>query len=175
MNRWMRWLRHAWLDETDSRRVCPPAAAERLRARVQASEQRHTGEIRICLEAAVPVGPWWSPAPDAAMPEVLRRRALAWFGELRVWDTEHNNGVLIYLQLAEHAIEIIADRGLNDRVMPAQWQALAEQLRVPLQAGRFEEGLVAAVDAITVWLEAHFPATPGQHNPNELPDAVVWG
>ena len=89
--------RHLWLDESDTRKAISREAAERLKHRVAASEQRHTGQVRICIEAALPLSYLWRN-------ETPRQRAIAVFGKLRVWDTEHNNGVLIYLLLAERAI-----------------------------------------------------------------------
>jgi len=93
------------------------------------------------------------------------------FGKLRVWDTEHNNGVLIYLLLAERRIEIVADRGLARHVNTAQWETIAQGMSAAFKAGRFEEGLNAAVDAAGAALRKHFPLAPGESNPNELPDA----
>ncbi len=90
------------------------------------------------------------------------------FGKLRVWDTEHNNGVLIYLLLAEHAIEIVADRGLARHVPQAQWDALLAGMQSAFRAGRFEEGLAQAIDAVHALLLQHFPLAEGQANPNEL-------
>ena len=88
MNRLLRILRHRWLDETDARRALDEAALARLAERVRRSESRHSGEIRLCVEAGLPLSYLWRGAPP-------RERALAMFGKLRVWDTEHNNGVLI--------------------------------------------------------------------------------
>jgi uncharacterized membrane protein len=93
------------------------------------------------------------------------------FGKLRVWDTEHNNGVLIYLLLAEHRIEIVADRGLHRHVGAAQWQEVMERMRSAFRTGQFEAGLNDAIDAVDALLVQHFPLAPGQANPNELPDA----
>ncbi|MBC8056864.1 MAG: TPM domain-containing protein, partial [Rhizobiales bacterium] len=93
------------------------------------------------------------------------------FGKLRVWDTEHNNGVLIYLLLAEHAIEIVADRGLAKRVDAAEWQRIAAAMSAAFKAGQFEAGLEQAVDAVDALLAKHFPLAAGEANPNELPDA----
>jgi uncharacterized membrane protein len=163
MNRLLRILKHRWLDETDARRALDDAALQRLAARVQHSERRHSGEIRLCVEAGLPLSYLWRAAPP-------RERALAMFGKLRVWDTEHNNGVLIYLLLAEHAIEIVADRGLSRHVPPEQWHALARSMSVAFKAGRFEEGLAAAIDAVEQPLLQHFPLAEGSTNPNELPD-----
>lgn len=173
VNRWLRFWRHAWQDSTDSRRAVPPDAARRLSAQVAASEARHSGEIRLCVEAALPLGELWPPPPDAQVRPLLRRRALGWFGQLGVWDTAHNNGVLIHLLLAERSIEIVADRGLNATVSAADWQALADALAMELRADRFEAGLSEAVRQIGAWLERDFPAPADRPNPNELPDAVL--
>lgn len=92
------------------------------------------------------------------------------FGKLRVWDTERNNGVLIYLLLAEHAIEIVADRGVARRVPQAHWDAVLQGMREAFRAGRFEAGLEGAVDQVHQVLIEHFALAAGQANPNELPD-----
>jgi uncharacterized membrane protein len=102
-----------------------------------------------------------------------RQRAVALFSHLRVWDTAHNNGVLIYLLLAERRIEILADRGLHARVDQAVWDDMAGRLSAALQAGRFEAGLALAVEEVGGLLKRHYPAEAGQVNLNELPDAVV--
>ena len=99
-----RILKHRWRDETDSARALGPDGMQRLQARVAAAESRHSGEIRISVEAGLPLSYLWRNAS-------VRERAVTMFGKLRVWDTEHNNGVLIYLLLAEHAIEIVAEIG----------------------------------------------------------------
>jgi uncharacterized membrane protein len=163
MNRLLRILKHRWLDETDAERALDEAAMQRLAQRVSSSEKRHSGEIRVCVEAGLPLSYLWRDA-------LPRERALAMFGKLRVWDTQHNNGVLIYLLLAEHAIEIVADRGLNERVGELQWQAVVERLREALHAGRFEQGLNDAIDAVDALLTQHFPLAPGAPNPDELPN-----
>ncbi len=166
MSRLGRFFRHRMWDEADVRRVLPRAALTRLSARVTESERRHTGEIRLCVEASLPISYLWRGLS-------ARQRALAQFGKLRVWDTEHNNGVLIYLLLAEHAIEVVADRGLNQRVTAAQWQAIVEGLRQSLRGGQFEQGLLDAIRAVETLLAEHFPADPATPPRNELPDAVV--
>jgi uncharacterized membrane protein len=93
------------------------------------------------------------------------------FGKLRVWDTEHNNGVLIYLLLAEHRIELVADRGLNRHVDAVQWQAITDTMAAAFKAGQFEAGLNQAVDAVDALLARHFAVDAATPNPNELPDA----
>jgi uncharacterized membrane protein len=164
MNRWLRILKHRWLDESDARRALGSAALGRLRDRVAASELTHSGEIRVCVEAGLPLSYLWRGA-------TARERAVTQFGKLRVWDTEHNNGVLIYLLLAERRIEVVADRGLSRRVGAAQWQAIAHGMGSAFRDRRFEEGLNAAIDTVTASLQTHFPLAPGEANPNELPDA----
>jgi len=158
-----RLIKHRWLDETDARRALDDAALTRLQQRVAASERRHSGEIRLCVEAGLPLSYLWR---DLG----ARDRAVTMFGKLRVWDTEHNNGVLIYLLLAERAIEIVADRGLARRVDAATWLPLLDGMRDAFRGGRFEQGLAQAIDAVDGLLALHFPLAPGEANPNELPD-----
>jgi hypothetical protein len=163
-----RMLRHQWLDEDDTRKAIPPEVSERLARRVAASERRHSGEIRLSIEAGLPLSYVWRDA-------TARERAVAMFGKLRVWDTEHNNGVLIYLLLAERAIEIVADRGLASKVPPQEWQAIVGRMGPAFREGRFEDGLTQALEEVSALLVAHFPAAAGDVNPNELPDAPVLG
>jgi uncharacterized membrane protein len=163
MSRLLRILKHRARDETDTRRAISPDVVRRLQERVQASERQHSGEIRVCVEAGLPLSYLWRGLS-------ARDRAVTMFGKLRVWDTEHNNGVLIYLLLAEHAIEIVADRGLNAHVSAAQWAAIVATMREAFRARRHEQGLNAAIDAVDALLRQHFALAPGQDNPNELPD-----
>jgi uncharacterized membrane protein len=167
-SRWSRMFKHRWLDEADTRRALPGESLRRLADRVAASERQHTGEIRVYVEAGLPLGYLWRDASP-------RERAIAVFGKLRVWDTEHNNGVLIYLLLADRAIEVVADRGLSRHVSPEQWRQITRSMADAFAAGRYEEGLRQAVDAVSDVLVRHFPATPGEANPNELPDRPVLG
>ena len=165
MNRFARVLKHRLFDDTDTRRALDEAALARLVERVRASERRHSGEIRISVEAGLPLSYLWQGLS-------ARDRAITLFGKLRVWDTEANNGVLIYLLLAEHAIEIVADRGLARHVPPGHWQTVLAHMREAFQAGRFEAGLMQAVDEVEALLLRHFPLAEGEHNPNELPDLI---
>jgi len=163
---WLRWLRHRWMDSGDVRRALPDSAMARIEALVRASESMHSGEICVCVEAGLPLSYLWKGLR-------ARQRALTLFGKLRVWDTEANNGVLIYLLLADHAVEVVADRGLNAKVGAQQWQELIAALGEHLRAGQFESGLCEAVEGVSQLLTQHFPLEPGQTNPNELADAVV--
>jgi uncharacterized membrane protein len=161
MKKLQRILRHWWLDESDVRRVLDSDALGRIERRVAASELSHSGEIRVCVEAGLPMGLLWRNA-------AVRERAIALFGELRVWDTEHNNGVLIYLMFAERRIEIVADRGIARRVAQETWQAISDGLAQELKSGHHERGLLVAVDQIHALLKDHFALVPGASNPNEL-------
>lgn len=165
-SRIMRFLTHGWLDAEDAHQALGAGTLERLQERVRQSELRHTGEIRLCVEAGLPLGDLWRQV-------AARQRAITLFGSLRVWDTEHNNGVLIYLLLADHAIEIVADRALTRLVPPGQWQDIVRGLGEAFRAGRHEQGLNAAVDRIDALLVQHFPAAAGAQNPNELPDGPL--
>ena len=120
-----------------------------------ASELRHSGEIRVCIEAGLPLSYLWRDA-------TARERAVMLFGKLRVWDTENDTGVLIYLLLAERRIEIVADRGIDARVADAHWQSLVAGMAEAFRQGRFEEGLNAAIDAVGALLVEHFPLAAGE-------------
>ncbi|MCM5681700.1 TPM domain-containing protein [Schlegelella sp. S2-27] len=161
MNKLIRLFKHRWWDDADTRRLLGTDALQRLEQRVQASEARHSGEIRLCIEGGLPLSYLWRGA-------TAHERALAMFGKLQVWDTEFNNGVLIYLLLVEHRIEIVADRGLARHVSPAQWDEIVHGMSDTFRAGHIEEGLVRAVDAVTELLVRHFPLSQGETNPNEL-------
>ncbi|SFU52546.1 TLP18.3, Psb32 and MOLO-1 founding protein of phosphatase [Paenacidovorax caeni] len=165
LQRLTRLLRHRWADGR-LRRVLTPEVLQRLGQRVAASERRHTGQIRICAEGGLPLSYLWRGAS-------ARERAITQFGKLRVWDTEHNNGVLIYLLLAEHAIEIVADRGLAQRVPEATWHTLVQRLGQALRAGQYEDGLTEVLADVSALLVAHFPASDNAPSSNELPDAPV--
>lgn len=167
-------LRHLWLDASDTRRAIPPDMLDRLAAQVAASERHHSGQIRICIEAALPTSYLWRLNSQNSLNDLIRQRAIALFGKLRVWDTEDNNGVLIYLLLAEQAIEIVADRGLTRHVNAQQWQAMITRMSHAFHENRYEDGLTQAVEETSAVLMTHF-ARPDdlescQIPPNELPD-----
>ncbi|GKT26977.1 TPM domain-containing protein [Acidovorax sp. SUPP3334] len=170
LSRVIRLVHHRWV-EGGLHRALPPDLLDRITRRVAASERRHTGQIRICAEGGLPTSYLWRGAS-------ARERAVTLFGKLRVWDTEHNNGVLIYLLLAEQAIEIVADRGLARAVPPETWRTLVAHMGEAFRAGRYEDGLTQALAEVSALLAAHFPAEVGPagaavHGHNELPDAPV--
>lgn len=169
----LRLWRHVWQNEQAAWQAVPDDMAKRLSQRVRGSERRHTGQIAVCVEGAFPLSYAWRAGRQAAVHTVMRQRAMAWFGRLRVWDTEHNNGVLIYLLLAERRIEIVADRGLMRHTQEAHWQAVVQSLRQHLQSGDFESGLTQALQEVSALLVAHCPITDNSAVPNELPDLIV--
>ena len=176
MQRIQSLAQHLWLDATDTHRRITPAMRERLTAQIAASEQLHTGQIRLCIEAALPVSYLWRWRGGVTMADLTRQRALGLFGRLQVWDTQGNNGVLVYVLLAEHAIEIVADRGLSECAGHAHWLNLAERMSALFKADRLEDGLSLAMLESTALLATHFapdPAHGANARSNELPDAPV--
>ena len=166
MGKLSRILKHRWHDERSAARLLDGAALGRLENQVAGSEKHHSGEIRLCVEASLPLSYLWRDA-------TARERAITMFGKLRVWDTEHNNGVLIYLLLAEHAIEIVADRGLARVVPQSHWDQVLGGMRQAFAHGQFEQGLAQAVQSVDGVLAQHFALAPGQVNPDELPNRAT--
>ena len=166
--------RHVWLDASDAERAISPDMLARLARRVAASEARHTGEVKIYVEAALPISYLWrlgqQTATTSPIKMLIRQRAVMLFGKLRIWDTQHNNGVLIYLQLAERAIEIVADRGLSAHVPDAEWHAMVARMSENFQHGRYEDGLTQALEEVSGQLVRFFPEGHSPTQRNELPD-----
>jgi uncharacterized membrane protein len=157
-------VRHLVAPTWAARRQLSKAARERITQAIRASETRHRGELRFVAEGALPLG-----VLRAAT--TVRARAVDVFSELRVWDTEENTGVLIYLQLVDRDFEIVADRGINARVAQVEWDAIAARMKNAFRAGEFESGVLAGLAEITALLTREFPARA--QNPNELPDEVI--
>jgi len=158
-----RWFKHWFITPRRVHRLLPPDALDRIRAAIAKTEITHSGEIRFAVEASLP---WSYLRRDAP----ARQRATMVFSKLRVWDTEANNGVLLYVGLADHAIEIVADRGIARQVPRHEWEAICNTVREHFRRDAFEEGVIAGVQAIGRHLEQHFPIAPGTVNPNELSD-----
>lgn len=170
LTRLKRFFKHRWQGESALSAALPTDVLAQLTQSVRASEQLHSGEIRIFVEAGLPFSYLWQAGPLA---QITRSRALNVFGKLRVWDTAGNNGVLIYLLMAERVIEIVADRGLNEKVSPKTWQTLVETMRTAFRRGDFASGLNLAIKEVHALLLTHFPLSAGEANPNELPDEPV--
>ena len=161
---WKRLLRHLLSDQWSVRRAFPPAAMRAIRDKIGEQEKRHSGELRFAVEASLPWPHLWR-GQDA------RSRAVELFGQLRVWDTEHNSGVLIYLLLADKRVEIVADRGIHNKVGAAAWETICGEMQRAFAAGRFEEGVSFGVAAVSDLLAAHYP--PAEGDANELPNEPV--
>lgn len=146
------------------RRAFPQSTLDSIEAAVRNSETRHGGEIRFAIENSLAPGRVWRGVSG-------RERAIEVFSNLRVWDTEHNSGVLIYLLLADHDIEIVADRGITSQVDPAAWEAVAQTMEAAFRQGDFERGALAGIEQVGALLAAHFP--PSGHNPDELANRPV--
>ncbi len=162
---WLRLWRHLLHGPRALRRNFPPAVLKRIEQVVSDCEGRHPGEICFALESSLPVEAAWHGVTP-------RHRAIEAFSALRVWDTEHNNGVLIYLLLADHDVEIVADRGVaGGRVLSAEWSNVCRLMERHFRAGDFADGAVAGIEAVADVL-ARYP--PGDASiGNELPNAPV--
>ena len=156
-----RLIRHWFITPRAVGQAFPPAALERIQAAIAAAETRHSGEIRFAVEAALP---WSYLKRDAP----ARQRAVMVFSKLRVWDTEQNNGVLVYVELADHSVEIVADRGIARHVDRAQWEAVCTSMREHFRRREFEAGVVTGVQQVGALLARHYPLAEGASNPNEL-------
>ncbi|MBN8443141.1 MAG: TPM domain-containing protein [Thauera sp.] len=169
----LRLLRHLWLDTGDARRALGDDGLARIEARIRSSETTHSGEICVCVEAALPGHLLWRHLRSGeSFARLSRERAIELFSAQRVWDTEANNGVLIYLQLAEHRVEIVADRGVNRHVTQAHWDALLADVSQALRARSLADGIGQAIDGVGDALQRHFPwrGTSEVRNEDELPD-----
>jgi uncharacterized membrane protein len=147
------------------RHTFPEAALTAIEEAIEKSEASHRGEIRFAVEAALNTLPLLKDQSG-------RERAVEVFSHLRVWDTEHNNGVLVYLLLADRDVEIIADRGINARVRKKEWEGICRQMEAAFVQGQFESGVISGIEAIGRHLREHFPSEAGGGE-NELSDTPV--
>ena len=145
----------------------PPAAMERIAAGIDIGETCHGGELCFAVESSL----HWR---DVLRGTQARARAEDAFSLLRVWDTAANNGVLIYLLLADQRIEIVSDRGLAPFVSAEQWRGVCVLMEERLRAGEYADGVVAGIEAASDLLALHFPQAPGQPDVDELPDRPVF-
>jgi len=159
-----RMLRHLTMPQWRAGQVLSRGALLRIEHAIAASESRHSGQIRFAVENALDLH-------ALLRGESARERAIEVFAALRVWDTEHNNGVLIYLLLADRDVEIVADRGIHKRVGSRAWEEVCREMEAAFRQGRFEAGLLGGIARVSRYLETSFPGqVPG---PNELPDRPV--
>ena len=159
-----RIARHLLTTHGQVARAFPRSALNAIEKAIKASETAHAGEIRFVVEGSLDGMPLFKDQSP-------RQRALELFAQLGVWDTEHNNGLLIYLLLADRAVEIVADRGIHEKVGTAEWSQVCRQMEAAFKQSNFEGGVVSGVQTVTQHLVKHFPA--GGHSKNELPDKPV--
>jgi uncharacterized membrane protein len=152
-----RWIANLFATPLMTRRRFPAQALSAIEAAITAVEARHAGEIRFVIETALDVS-------ALLADRTPRERAVEVFSHYRVWDTANNNGVLIYLLMAEHDVEIIADRGIAANVSEAEWQTVCQRMETHFGAGRFREGAIAGVDGVAALLVRHFPHQGGDRN-----------
>ncbi len=161
----MRWIRHLFLDHLALMRAFPLPMLAVVERAVAEQEKRHRGELRVVIEGGLPL-------QALLAGRGARKRAIEHFARLRIWDTDDNAGVLVYLLLADRRVEIVADRGIHARVGAAAWETICGAMQREFAAGRFEAGMLTGLASISDLLAQHFPAGAGG-NPNELPDAPV--
>lgn len=159
-----RLLRHLFMPPWAWRRAFPQATLDAIEAAIRSSETAHGGEIRFAIENSLPGNLAWRGMSG-------RERAIEVFSNLRVWDTDNNSGVLVYLLLADHDIEIVADRGIAARVEQGAWEAVAQTMEAAFRQGEFERGALAGIETIGALLAQNFP--PSGHNPDELANRPV--
>jgi len=159
-----RLWRHFVTDRGHVHRLYPPEALGRIERAISECEKRHDGQICFVLEASLPLARVWAG-------QTPRERALEVFGSLRVWDTEHNDGVLIYILLADHDVEIVADRGIHSKVGPDGWEAICRQMESSFAAARHVDGALHGIGAVGDYLATYSPR--GSSATNELSDKPI--
>src|ERR1700716_4744447 len=153
-------LHHHWW----ARRHFPARVLAAIEQAIKAGETTHSGQVRFVVEGALDGKPLFRDQP-------ARERALDIFSKLRIWDTAHNNGVLIYLLLADRQVEIIADRGIDAKVGSAGWEKICADMEAEFRRSNFKSGAIKGIEAVSRQLARHFPAHGAGRN--ELPDAPV--
>ncbi len=159
-----RIARHLMTSPWMVKRAFPRDTLVAIDKAIKASEAAHRGEIRFAVEGALHVEP-------LLRGQTARERAIDVFAQLRVWDTEHNNGVLIYLLLADRDVEIVADRGIDAKVGPEEWEKICRNMEAAFRQGHYERGVLSGIQEVTRHLAEHFP--PIGDDRNELPDKPV--
>ena len=159
-----RVLRHLLAALWQGSRAFPQTTLASVEQEIKASETAHFGEIRFAVEGALSGMPLYRN-------QSARERAIDVFSQLRMWDTEHRNGVLIYLLLADRSVEIVADRGVHAKTTAPEWEEICRNMETAYREGRYEEGTIDGIRAVSHLLTRHFPA--GSARRNELPDKVV--
>lgn len=160
----VRILRHLFMPHWLVKRYFPHHVLAAIEHAIRKSEATHRGEIRFVVEAGLDFWP-------LVRGQKARDRALEVFSQLRIWDTEYNSGILVYLLLADRDVEIVADRGIHMRAGEAEWRRICGMMEEAFRQGHFEQGVLAGIDEISALLARHFPASGVK--PNELSDRPV--
>ena len=160
-----RALRHIRTTAAVGREAFPANSLADLGAAITEGEQRHRGELRLIVENSMPFEAIWNDVSN-------RQRAVGLFAEYGVWDTEDNCGVLIYVNLAEHKVDIVCDRNIGRKIDAPTWQAICNTMTQGFAKGEFHDSTLAAIRAVNDLLREHFPAG-SERNYNELPDHPV--
>lgn len=160
-SRFKRMLRHLLSTRTEAARAFPPETLEAIAEAITAGEQSHRGEVRLIVEKSLPLGDLWDGTST-------RQRALALFADYGVWDTEDNCGVLVYVNLADHHVDIVADRGIDRHIAPATWQAVCTAMTAGYAERRFRDATLDAIAQVNALLRQYFPSNGARAN--ELPD-----
>jgi len=156
-----RALRHLRSTRSTAERAFPQATLTALAAAIAMGERTHRGEVRLVIERALPLSAAWSGVSN-------RQRAIALFADYGIWDTEDNCGVLIYVNLADRKVDIVADRGIDRKIDAATWQAVCNKMTGGFAHGDYHGAALAAVEQVNELLRRHFPSDGTR--PNELPD-----
>lgn len=159
-----RILRHMLATHWQIKRAFPEKTLDAIAQAIRASETAHVGEIRFTVEYALSGTPLYQG-------QTARERAIDVFSQLRMWDTDHRNGVLIYLMMADRSVEIIADRGVHAKTTAPEWEKICRNMEAAFQLGQYETGAIHGIQAVTHLLTKHFPAQSGHRN--QLPDSVA--
>lgn len=165
-----RIARHLMMTPGRVRRTFPQAALLAIENAISASEAHHSGQIRFAVEGALNVAP-------LLRGQSARERAIDLFAQLRIWDTANNNGVLIYLLLADRDVEIVADRGIAQQMAAPAWEQICHTMESAFLRGEYEKGVLTGIHLVAHGLTRHFPARTdggnGGNGSNELPDQAV--
>lgn len=164
MKNFKRILKHLSVSQAALHRTFSSSALRNIERTIAEVEQTHAGQIRFAVEAALDIKPLLAGLK-------ARERAIKVFSDLHIWDTEHNNGVLIYLLLADRDVEIVADRGVHTKLGQVVWEAVCQEMEAAFRQGKFEEGVIAGIRSVGKHLAQNYPHHGSKTN--ELPDSPV--
>ncbi|MDO9234260.1 TPM domain-containing protein [Methylotenera sp.] len=159
-----RLFKHLFVLPGAVRRYFPADSMRHIEAAIAASESSHMGEIRFVVESNLHIF-------DIFRGKSAKKRAIEVFSQFHVWDTAQNNGVLIYLLLADRDFEILADRGVHQHVGNQGWEKISHEMEAMFRHGQFEGGVIYGIAQIGALLMQHYPID--SENVNELPNTPI--